>query len=220
MLKLLITGFEPFGGERVNPSGVVAEEAARTLEGALPGASVVSAVLPVSYKRAREAVRRLVEEHLPDVAIALGQAGGLAHVAVERVAVNLMDARIPDNDGYAPVDEPIEPGAPPAYFSTLPVRLIVKNLRSAGIPAALSYSAGTFICNLVMFELLHLSATSGQPRRAGFIHLPYLPEQAVDKRSWCGHAPSMARELLVKAVEVAARTSLERLDTGDEKIPV
>ncbi|MEM4666114.1 MAG: pyroglutamyl-peptidase I, partial [Thermofilum sp.] len=182
MSTLLITGFEPFGGESVNPSSLAAVEAARTLASKLPGVSVVSAVLPVSYRRAREAVRDLVEKHKPDVAIALGQAGGLAYVAVERVAVNLMDTGSPDNDGYAPVDEPIEPGAPAAYFSTLPVRLIVKKLREAGIPAALSYSAGTFICNLVMFELLHLSATRGWPRRAGFLHLPYLPEQAAGKR--------------------------------------
>jgi len=217
---LLITGFEPFGGESVNPSSLAAVEAAQTSASKLPGVSVVSAVLPVSYRRAREAVRDLVEKHKPDVAIALGQAGGLAYVAVERVAVNLMDTGSPDNDGYAPVDEPIEPGAPAAYFSTLPVRLIVKKLREAGIPAALSYSAGTFICNLVMFELLHLSATRGWPRRAGFLHLPYLPEQAAGKRSWCGYAPSMARELLTRAVEIAALTSLERLDAGDERIPL
>lgn len=218
--RLLITGFEPFGGERVNPSGAVAEEAAKTLKGTLPGVDIVSAVLPVSFKRAREAVKELVEIHQPDVAIALGQAGGLAHIAVERVAINLMDARTPDNDGYAPLDEPIEPGAPAVYLSTLPVRLIVKRLRDAGMPAALSYSAGTFVCNLVMFELLHLSATTGWPRCAGFLHLPYMPVQAVAKRSWCGYAPSMPLELLVKAVGVAVRTSLERLEVGDEKIPV
>lgn len=220
MTRILITGFEPFGGESVNPSGLVAEEVARALRASLPEVNVVSAVLPVSFKRAKEAVKELVRRHQPHIAIALGQAGGLAHVAVEKVAINIMDARAPDNDGCAPVEEPIEPGAPLAYFSSIPARLIVKELREAGIPAALSYSAGTFVCNTVMFELLHLSATTGWPLRAGFLHLPYLPHQAVAKRSWCGCAPSMPLELLAKAVEIAVRVSVERLEAGDEKLPV
>ncbi|MCS7105266.1 MAG: pyroglutamyl-peptidase I [Thermofilaceae archaeon] len=219
MLKILVTGFEPFGGESVNPSSLAAEQAARVLSEKL-GTSVVHAILPVSFKRTREVVRELVAKVEPDIAVGLGLSGGIAHVAVERVALNFIDARSPDNDGVTIYDEPIEPDGPLAYLSTLPVKLIVKRLRELGIPAAVSYSAGTFLCNLVFYELLHLRALTGVPKKAGFLHIPYLPSQAVSKRSWSGYAPSMPLEYVVKAVATAVETTVERMELGDEKIPL
>ncbi len=160
-LKALVTGYEPFGQHKVNPSELIVERLREAVSGELDGVELVTAVIPVSFRRAGERLLGLLEEHRPDIAVSLGLWAGASYVTVERVAVNIMDARIPDNDGYQPVDEPIVPGGPTAYFSTLPVKAIVKALREAGIPAAVSNSAGTFLCNYAMYTLLHSGATRG-----------------------------------------------------------
>ena len=215
-MRVLVTGFEPFGGDPENPTELIAKELdGKTLE----GARVFGRVLPVSVRRAAPELERALAEVEPDVVINLGLAPTYSNVAVERVALNLIDARIPDNDGYQPIDEPIVEDAPPAYFSTLPVRAIVKELRSEGIPAVISYSAGTYLCNYVMFRTLHHSHVHGFPKKAGFIHVPYTPEQVVDKFFLLGrNTPSMCLETEIRAVETAIRTSVRYLVEGKDDV--
>jgi pyroglutamyl-peptidase len=201
---ILVTGFEPFGDERENPSAWAAERAAAEL--AKAGFDAHSAVLPVSYKRCGEALAQLLERLKPSIAVALGLAGGITHVRLERVAINLMDASRPDNDGAQPVDEPIDPQGPAAYFSTLPLRRILERLRGEGVPAAISNSAGTFLCNYAMYLLLRHADVRGYPKKAGFIHLPYTPEIASRKPGLPASLPlsTQARAVVIAVEEAAA----------------
>jgi len=193
---VLLTGFEPFGGERVNPSG----ELVRALDGALVnGHRVATAILPVAFSATLPTLEALLETHRPVLALATGQAGGVSELKIERVAANLVDARIADADGLQPIDEPIVDGAPAAYFATLPVKAMLARLRVLGIPAALSQSAGAYVCNQVFFALAHLVATRYRTTRAGFIHVPWLPEQAVKHHG----QPSMALATMVEGVRAA-----------------
>lgn len=172
---LLVTGFEPFGGESINP----AEELLRTLEAEhVAGHRIATALLPVTFADALPALQREIERLQPVLVLGVGQAGGRARLSVERVALNLVDARIPDNAGQQPVDVPVIPGAPAAYFSSLPVKLMLKAMLARGVPAELSLSAGTYVCNAVFFALEHLAATRHPGLRTGFIHVPFLPAQA------------------------------------------
>jgi len=194
---VLLTGFEPFDGEPVNPSW----EVARSLDGwqLLPGLRVRAVCLPTAFASAPAALRAALDAHHPPLVIALGQATGRAEVAIERVAVNLIDARIADNAGARPQDEPVRADAPAAYFSTLPIKAMVAGLRAAGHPAGLSLSAGAFVCNQVFFELQH--ALAGCGCRSGFIHLPALPEQVA--RRALANTPSMALQAQVEAIRLA-----------------
>lgn len=160
-MGIIVTGFEPFGGAKVNASW----EAVRELTG------VEKALLPVSFERAAEAVRKIVSAR-PSAVICVGEAGGRDGISAERVAVNLMDARIPDNDGAQPADAPIRPEGPAAYFSTLPTRAIAEGIRAAGIAGALSYTAGTYVCNCVFYTLMDEIARLSAPTLGGFIHVP------------------------------------------------
>ena len=159
--RIVVTGFEPFGGASVNASW----EAVKTLGG------VGKVRLPVSFARAGEAIRRIVAM-APDAVICVGEAGGRSLISVERVAVNLMDARIPDNDGAQPADVPIDPTGPAARFAALPTRRIAERIRAAGIPAELSYTAGTYVCNGTFYALMDAIAAAGIPMLGGFIHVP------------------------------------------------
>jgi len=219
-LRALVTGFESFAGYRVNPSSMVVERLSR--EGVAWGDSLelYTAILPVSFKRAGKTLQELLGEYRPDIYIGLGVAAGIPYIAVERIAVNIMDARIPDNDGEQPIDEPVDPEGPVAYFATLPIKAIVKRLRENGIPTAVSNTAGTFLCNYVTYLSIHYSKIHGYPRRAGFIHLPLLPEQAAEKREGCGIQASMSLDLMVRAVKIALETTMELIDKPDEKYPV
>lgn len=199
-----MTGFEPFGGEEVNPSATVARKAAEEL--ANRGYGARAAVLPVSFKRAGSELVGLLDENRPVLAVSLGLHGGASHLRLERVAVNIKDAPKPDNDGWQPVDEPIDPEGPAAYFSTLPLRKILERLRGEGIPAAISYSAGTFLCNFAMYTLLRYADLNGYPRRAGFIHVVYTPDVAARKPN---PPASLPLELQVKAVVLAVELALE-----------
>lgn len=160
-MRMIVTGFEPFGGAEVNASW----EAVKRMEG------VEKRLLPVSFARARDEMDALVAE-MPDAILCVGEAGGRSAISVERIAVNWMDARIPDNDGAQPVDESILPDGPAAYLSTLPTRDIVERLGEAGIPAELSYTAGTYVCNCAFYALMDAIARSGKPIPGGFIHVP------------------------------------------------
>lgn len=201
LLKVLVTGFDPFGGERVNP----AFQAVQRLGDEIGGAAVVKLELPTVFGLAGERLEAAIEAHRPGLVLCVGQAGGSAALTVERLAVNLQDASLPDNAGNCPVDEPVRPGGPAAYFSTLPVKEIVAALRANGIPAALSYSAGTYVCNSLMYTLLDLAARKYPHMRGGFLHVPYSPEQAAQKPAG---TPSMDPNQVSRGLALAIRTAL------------
>ena len=190
MKKLLITGFDPFGGATVNPSW----EAVRLLPGVVGGYELTKLQIPTVFGKAAEAVLSAAEILRPDVILCIGQAGGRDNVTPEVVAINLQEARIPDNEGNQPVNTPVSPDGPAAYFSTVPVREMVAALQNAGIPGSLSFSAGAFVCNDVLYTLL--AHYAGTPVQVGFIHVPYLPEQG---------QPSMILTDTVRALEAAIR---------------
>jgi pyroglutamyl-peptidase len=185
MKSVLLTGFEPFDGATVNPSW----EAVRLV----PGVRAVQ--LPCVFGEALEHLREAVREHEPSVVVCVGQAGGRHDVTVERVAINLDDARIPDNAGRRPIDEPVVRDGPAAYFSTLPVKACVAAARSAGVPASVSHSAGTFVCNHVFYGLMHLIATERPRLRGGFVHVPFAPEQVLGEAK-----PSMPITMIAEAL--------------------
>ena len=200
-MRILITGFEPFGGEKVNP----AWEAVRMLPDTIAGAEIVKLQIPTVFSESVSAVERGIHTYHPDVVISVGQAGGRSCVTVEKVAINLADARIPDNAGEQPVDEPLQPDGPAAYFATIPVKNIVANVRGHGIPCHISYTAGTYVCNCVMYNVLHLAAARYPGIRAGFIHVPFSAEQAVEKPAGTPFMPLMTiAESLECAVEACA----------------
>lgn len=198
MMNLLLTGFEPFGGDAVNPS----EQVVRLLDGkTIHGVTIHSEVLAVESGRGPAALIQAIERVHPDAVLCLGVAVGRAVLSVERVAVNLLDYRIPDNSGLQTRDRPIVPDGPAAYFATLPVRRIYEAIQSAGVPVELSLSAGAFLCNQVLYEMLHYLAVNRLQVPAGFIHLPALPEQAVAKEG--GKTPSMSLETVQKGIAAA-----------------
>lgn len=206
-MKVLVTGFEPFGGESVNP----ALEAVRRLPDIIAGAQVVTAELPVAFGRDVEVLREAVAEHVPDVCVCVGQAGGRPSVTPEFVGINYIHAPIPDNDGKQPIAQQVIEGAPAAYFSSLPVHAIAGRMGESGIPAAVSYSAGTFCCNEVLYALMHLCATDYPQMRGGFIHVPYTPEQAARKDA---DVPSLPIDTAVRALSIALETCVE-IPLGD-----
>jgi pyroglutamyl-peptidase len=181
-MRLLLTGFEPFADDSINPSAeLVAAVAAPP-----PGITLATAILPVAHARLDAALDAAIAMAAPDIVLALGLAGSRAEMSVERVAINLDDARIPYNDGAQPLDQPIVAGGPAAYFATVPVKAMVAAMRAAGAPAHVSHSAGTFGCNHVFYRASHLAATRLPGLRAGFIHVPYLPEQATQHGAGAG----------------------------------
>ena len=193
-MKILVTGFTPFGGEQINPSW----EAVKRLPERVGEAVLLKREIPTEFDAACAALRAAMDALRPDAVLAVGQYGGANGIRVERVAVNLRDARIADNAGRQPTDEPVVTGGPDAYFATIPTRRIVDALRERDIPARLSYSAGTFVCNDLLYCALHESAQGYPAMRCGFIHVPYLPEQTRD-----GSAPSMSLALMVEALTSA-----------------
>ena len=210
MKTVLITGFEPFGGEKINPS----QEIARQLNGrVIAGRRVIGRILPCMFGAANAELRRILRETSPELVIAVGQAGGRAEITPERVAINVDDARIADNAGAQPVDAPVVARGPAAYWSTLPVKAIVAALRAHEIPAAVSQTAGTFVCNHVFYGLMH-ALRSRRGVRGGFIHVPLLPEQAKKGQ------PSLSQQVMIEAialaVAVAVRTRRDRREPGGQ----
>jgi pyroglutamyl-peptidase len=197
---ILLTGFEPFGGSRVNPSQWIVEDLAADPP---PGVALCTALLPVDVHRAPDVVREAIRTLRPSVVVMLGQASRRSAIAVERVAINVLDFRFADNGGHRPVDEPVVPGGPVAYFATLPIKKIVQTMREAGVPAVVSNSAGTYLCNQVLYVALHHIAQEGLNVLAGFIHVPPLPEQVIEALD----APSMA----LSAALIAIRRTVETL---------
>ncbi|NMM62304.1 pyroglutamyl-peptidase I [Clostridium sp. P21] len=194
-MKILITGFEPFGGEKINP----ALEAIKKVKDNIEGAEIVKEEIPTVFGKSIEKLEEVVKKHHPDAVICVGQAGGRFDITVERVAINMDDARIDDNDGNKPIDEKIFQDGENAYFSTLPIKAIVKEISNNGIPASVSNSAGTFVCNHIMYGLLYIINKKYPNIKGGFIHVPYIPIQVVNKKE----VPSMALDDMVKALECA-----------------
>lgn len=201
MKTVLITGFDPFGGEQVNPSW---EVVSRLDNAIIAGCRVVARQLPCVFGESLAVLNAAIDALSPALVLAVGQAGGRTEITVERVAINVDDARIPDNRGQQPVDAPIVPGGPAAWFSTLPIKAMVSAMRAAGVPASVSQTAGTFVCNHVMYGLLH-TLSGIQDVKGGFIHIPYLPEQAAAHPG----APSMAAETVRYGLEIAIATALQ-----------
>lgn len=191
-MKVLITAFDPFGGESVNP----ACQAVMALPDRIGDHMVVKQELPTVFGKAGALLLETIDTVQPDAVLCVGQAGGRAAITLERVAVNLRDARIADNEGRQPEDEPIVPDGPAAYFATIPTRKLVQALREREIPAALSYTAGTFVCNDVLYTLLH--RLSGTDIIGGFVHVPYTAAQAAGKSP---NPPSMALQTMVQALQ-------------------
>jgi pyroglutamyl-peptidase len=201
-MRLLLTAFEPFAGELINPS----LEAARQMEKIdFRGTVIHVAELPVDRYRAVDVALGQISSIKPDVVIMLGEAGGRYRVNPERVAINVDDFRIADNAGNQPRDEPIVEGGPVGYFSTIPIRAITDRIMKAHIPAAISNSAGSYLCNRLFYSVMHAIDTERLPAIAGFIHLPYFHDQAMNKHP---DVPSLARESIVEAVRIAIEVSI------------
>ncbi|HEY8682800.1 MAG TPA: pyroglutamyl-peptidase I [Rhodanobacter sp.] len=198
--RILLTGFDPFAGETINPSW----EAVRCLHGRrISGHRVVAVQLPTEFAASLRVLKAAMREVAPALLLGVGQAGGRHQLSIERVAINLQDARIPDNAGAQPVDEAVIAGGPAAYFSTLPIKAMLAALHAQGLPAEISQSAGTYVCNHIAYAMLHLTAKR-RGVRAGFMHIPYLPAQAARRHG----AASMAQADVVRGLEIALRTAI------------
>ena len=196
-MKILITGFDPFGGESINP----ALEAVKKLPDTIEGAEVIKLEIPTVFRKSLEKIEENIEKHNPDVVISIGQAGGRFGITPERVAINVDDARIPDNETNQPIDLPIFEDGDAAYFSTLPIKAMVKEMRENGIPSSVSNTAGTFVCNHVMYGVLYMTSNRYPNIKAGFIHVPYIPSQVVTKPN----QPSMSTEDITKGLELCIK---------------
>ncbi|EOS79918.1 pyroglutamyl-peptidase I [Dorea sp. 5-2] len=201
-MKVLVTGFDPFGGEAVNP----AFEAVKLLPDEIAGAEIIKLEIPTVFSKCGPAVEAGIQKYEPDVVINVGQAGGRSCVTIEQVAINLAEARIPDNDGEQPSDEPIQKDGAPAYYATIPVKAIVKNVRDHGIPCHISYTAGTYVCNCIMYNVLHMAATKYSNIRAGFIHVPFAAQQAVEKPNG---TPFMSLEMIADSLKYAIEATVK-----------
>ena len=205
-MKILVTGFDPFGGEPINP----AIESVKRLPDNIAGAEIIKLEIPTVRKKSLEKIEEAINKHNPDVILSIGQAGGRFDISIERVGINLDDFRIPDNEGNQTIDEPIFPDGENAYFVKLPVKAMVQNVQKNNIPASVSYTAGTFVCNHVLYGVLYLIEKKYKGKKSGFIHIPFLPEQVVDKRN----TPSMELSTIVKGLTAA----IEAIVKNDEDI--
>jgi hypothetical protein len=194
-MKILVTGFDPFGGEPINP----AIESVKRLPDNIAGAEIIKLEIPTVRKKSLEKIEKAINEHNPDVILSIGQAGGRFDISIERVGINLDDFRIPDNEGNQIIDEPIFPDGENSYFVKLPVKAMVQNVQKNNIPASVSYTAGTFVCNHVLYGVLYLIEKKYKGKKSGFIHIPFLPQQVVDKRNM----PSMELDTIVKGLTAA-----------------
>ena len=196
MTKVLVTGFDPFGGEPINPAWESVKELAKIESDQY---KVEVRQIPTVFDKSIEHLYAAIEETKPDIVLCIGQAGGRGDLSIERVAINVNDARIADNEGNQPIDTPIVEHGPAAYWSTLPIKSMVHELQQQGIPSSISQTAGTYVCNHVFYGLMHYVAENKAAIRGGFIHIPYLPEQAARQSG----QPSMALETIVKGLRVA-----------------
>ena len=200
-MKILVTGFDPFVGEKINP----AIESVKKLSDTIAGAQIVKLEIPTVCHRSLAVIDQAIQEHNPDVVLSIGQAGGRTDITVERIGINMDDCRIPDNDGQQIIDEPVFPNGPAAYFSNLPIKAMVARIQERQIPASVSNSAGTFVCNHVLYGVRHIIETKYPGKRSGFIHIPFLPQQVIDKKNM----PSMSLDSIVEALTAAIEAIID-----------
>ena len=199
-MKVLITGFDPFGGEKINP----AWEAVKGIKNIIEGAKIIKLEIPTVFNKSIEKVKEAMELEKPDIVLCIGQAGGRYDMTVERVAINVDDARIEDNEGNQPIDIPVFEDGEHAYFSNLPIKAMVEEIKGQGIPASISNSAGTFVCNHIMYGVLYHINKTYKNMRGGFIHVPFINEQVLDKKN----QPYMPVEHITKALEAAIKAAV------------
>ncbi|MGE7874171.1 pyroglutamyl-peptidase I [Bacillus paramycoides] len=202
MKTVLLTGFDPFGGESINPAWEVAKSLHEKTIGEY---KIISKQVPTVFHTSIQVLKAYIEELTPEIIICIGQAGGRADITIERVAINVDDARIADNEGNRPVDIPVVEEGPIAYWSTLPMKAIVKRLREEGIPTSVSQTAGTFVCNHLFYGLMHELEKHDKKIKGGFVHIPFLPEQA---SNYPGH-PSMSLSTIRKGIQLAVEVTTE-----------
>lgn len=208
-MKILLTAFDPFADEKINPT----LEVLKKLEDNILDVQLIKLELPTVFDKSSKILEEKIKEVKPDVILSLGQAGGRSKITVERIAINVDDASIKDNAGEKPVDQKIRDDGENAYFATLPIKAIVEEIKKAAIPAEISNTAGTFVCNHIMYEDLYLAEKYGDIK-AGFIHIPFLPEQVIDKKDM----PSMNISDIKKALEIAIATIIKFSNKDDLKI--
>lgn len=203
-MKLLLTAFDPFGGDKVNP----ALEAVKLVSEKVENVEVVKVEVPTVFRKSIATVAAAIAKEKPDAVLCIGQAGGRYDITPERVAINLDDARIKDNEGNQPIDVPIYEDGAPAYFSNLPIKAMVQHIREAGLPSSVSNTAGTFVCNHLMYGVLYTLAKEYPGVRGGFMHVPFIPEQVVGRPA---PAPSMNLQ------DIAAASSQPLLQLGNTR---
>ena len=205
-MKIIVTGFDPFGGEKINPS-IECVKALPEVE----GVELIRLELPTVFKESAKRLNEAINEVKPDAVLSVGQAGGRSGITMERIAINVDDARIPDNSSQQPIDEVIQRDGEAAYFTTLPIKRIVQAIREGGILAEVSNTAGTFVCNHIMYQALFAATKADKPFKAGFMHIPFIPEQTTDK-------PSLPLEKSTKALQIAIETIRDYLYDEDIKV--
>ena len=203
-MKVLVTGFEPFGGEKVNP----ALEAIKGLPSEIHGPEVSWLEVPTVFHKSAQVLEEEMSRYQPDFVLCIGQAGGRSSLTPERVAINQDDARIPDNDGNQPIDLPIRPDGASAYFSNLPIKAMVQAIKKEGLPASVSNTAGTFVCNHLMYQALYLVEKKFSHVKAGFMHIPYMMEQVVNRPT----TPAMSLVDIRRGIEAAIGAIIEHGD--------
>lgn len=208
-MKILVTGFDPFGQDTINP----ALEAVKQLPNEILGASIIKLEIPTMFHQSANVVNLAIQQHQPDIVVHIGQAGGRFGITPERIAINLDDARIADNSSQQPIDQLIAENGPAAYFSQLPVKAMVAKMQEMGIPASVSNSAGTFVCNHIMYQTLHYCQMNYPQIQSGFIHVPYLPQQVADKAS----LPSMDLKTIVQGLVISIETIITYQGHADIK---
>ena len=209
-MKVLITGFDKFGGESINPSNLCVN----SLSDVIDNIEIKKITLPTVFKDSSRVLEENIKSFSPSIVICVGQAGGRSKITPERIAINIDDARIPDNIGNSPIDETIRKDGENAYFSTLPIKAIVDELNKNSIPSAISNTAGTFVCNHVMYEALYITSKKYQNIKAGFIHIPYIEEQVADKPNM----PYMKKEDIIVALELIIKTAVIFYNREDTKV--
>lgn len=208
-MKILVTGFDPFGSDKINP----AIEAVKKLPDTIKGAKIIKLEIPTVFNKSAQVVHQAIVKEQPDYVLNVGQAGGRSALTPERVAININDGRIPDNDGYQPLDEPIQPDGDTAYFTQLPIKAMTKAIRAAGLPAIVSNTAGTYVCNHIFYQVQYMRTKEFPKLKAGFIHIPFLPEQVITRPN----QPSMALADIVKGLTAAIGAIVERDGQSDIK---
>ena len=203
-MKVLVTGFDPFGGEKLNP----ALEAIKSLPAEIQGAEVRWLEVPTVFYKSAKILEEEIRIYQPDIVLCIGQAGGRKGLTPERVAINQDDARIQDNEGNQPIDRPIQIDGPPAYFSSLPIKAMVQAIKEEGLPASVSNTAGTFVCNHLMYQVLYLVEKEFPTIKAGFMHIPYMMEQVVNRPT----TPAMSLVDIRRGIEAAIGAMIEHGD--------